>query len=1108
MTTPQDQAQRDQARDIRRHVIVRAPAGSGKTELLVQRGLAALAVASQPEAVLCITFTVKAANEIRQRLTRALDAAQAPPPAAAHARATYDLAVRVVERDQQMGWGLLDNPARIQAMTIDALCSRIVRQFPLLSGMGGSVETLDNPDPAYEQAVLNLFGEYESDQLDSEVREAMTRVLTFADNQMDQLLPLFVSMLVQREQWRDMMGEGVDAVAAEAILDATITDRIAALAACLPSEAATLLDLARTVGGDKLAWAHSSLSLDAPGIDDLAAMQGLARLLLKVDGDWRASLTAREGFPAKDSCTADARACLESISSHSEAETIRQRLIAVLRLPGAGYPEHALELSQSLALLLRRSVAHLMLAFHEAGGVDFSEIAIRAVNALASDDMSVLSSQDAQFEHLLVDEYQDTSTLQNELIGALVSGWAPEDGRSLFLVGDPQQSIYGFRQAEVREFMNIWETGVFADLSLERLSLTQNFRSRPAVVAGINQIMAAGFPVESDRDNGVVALSRAVAARDPEAGAGVFMHRVDHDDWTDEAEHVAELVTQRLAEDEQADIAILARAKNHVRLIVDALDRRDIQHASQDLYSLTRGGPAADAIALIRALWHAMDRGAWITLLRSPLVGLYHADLIALTSNALAAPVPELLRQPEAVSAMSADGRQRVARLLAVLDATRTDFHRACALDQVALSVWHGLDGPRCVDAAGHDAVNKVFETLSSHCVGGQIDSLARFEASLSRLFANTSSGRVQVMTIHKAKGLEFDTVFLVGAGRVTLSPDRPLLHRLRTRHGVLTVPRAPRRTDKADPAAQLYEFSHQLANEAMKNEAMRLAYVAMTRAKSRLHVMINVKTDSPTGSSFLAPLWDALCGYEVARKAPVSASALDDAYIPCPARLPADHERTATRASLHAPTLSAYAPSAKAFSDDGQRSDSGETNAYERIAGTLFHRTQETLLLRADWANLEPQALIGPLRSMARGQGLPEPDVARCAQRVADLFALTQRCSRLRDLLAQAEAVRTEYAYAGATPKGWVNGIIDLVIWTPDAIWTIDTKSSDGAGQGASADQMAAILRLRYREQVSEYASAIQALHPTRRVRTALFLPAYSRLEEITVPGRSPQAA
>ena len=145
MSAPADQAARDRALRLDRHVVTIAPAGSGKTGLLVRRALRALATVDEPESVVCITFTNKAAAEIRLRITEALELADGPAPAEAFGAALHADATAVRQRDRARGWQLRENPDRLQAMTIDAFNHSLLLRLLLPLLFVGHPHTL--PDP-------------------------------------------------------------------------------------------------------------------------------------------------------------------------------------------------------------------------------------------------------------------------------------------------------------------------------------------------------------------------------------------------------------------------------------------------------------------------------------------------------------------------------------------------------------------------------------------------------------------------------------------------------------------------------------------------------------------------------------------------------------------------------------------------------------------------------------------------------------------------------------------------------------------------------------------------------------------------------------------------
>src|SRR5205085_5799608 len=168
---------------------------------------------------------------------------------------------------------------------------------------------------------------------------------------------------------------------------------------------------------------------------------------------------------------------------------------ALCRMPPAKYTESQWEALEAILALLKPAVAHLKVVFAETGQADFTEFSHGALQALGSvdDPSDLLLSLDQKISHILVDEFQDTSVSQWELLARLTSGWMRVDGRTLFLVGDPMQSIYRFREAEVGLFLHARREGL-GGIRLEPLTLSSNFRSQAGIVDWVNAAFARVLP--------------------------------------------------------------------------------------------------------------------------------------------------------------------------------------------------------------------------------------------------------------------------------------------------------------------------------------------------------------------------------------------------------------------------------------------------------------------------------------------------------------------------------------------------------------------------------------------------------------------------------------
>ncbi|MGH9482569.1 MAG: UvrD-helicase domain-containing protein, partial [Terriglobales bacterium] len=233
-----DTAARLTALEVARSFLVRAPAGSGKTELLIQRTLALLAIVERPEAVVAVTFTRKAAGEMRNRILAALDAAAAPAPAEPHQRLTWELARRARERDTQLGWGLLAAPARLRVSTLDALALELVRRMPWLSRFGGVPQPEEDPAAMYAEAARATLAD-----LETQGGNAAHYLVAQLDGDLDAAIALLARLLAVREQWPPLLAGGLrEAVEAElaAQIVATLADVRRRLEACGAVAAAAL----------------------------------------------------------------------------------------------------------------------------------------------------------------------------------------------------------------------------------------------------------------------------------------------------------------------------------------------------------------------------------------------------------------------------------------------------------------------------------------------------------------------------------------------------------------------------------------------------------------------------------------------------------------------------------------------------------------------------------------------------------------------------------------------------------------------------------------------------------------------------------------------------
>ncbi len=1144
-----DAVARKQALDPHTSFIVQAPAGSGKTELLTQRYLVLLAQAAHPEEVVAITFTRKAANEMRERVLGALDDARHKPrPDKAHKADSWDLARTVIERDIALAWQLITNPSRLRIHTIDSFCASLTRQMPYLSRFGAPPSATEDAERLLRDTACNTLAHLnENDQWTG----AVERLLRHLDNNHPKAVELVSQMLARRDQWLRHLADGSDhagrrarLAAALAAINRTALTRLAKLAPAEHSrEIATLARYASSQLGAQPDHAlHACATLATwPGamLEQRTHWQGLAVLLLTDKGKWRKAVNVNTGFPPKDKNANKAEnaqrenmkqrmtALLDSLSGHAACETA---LAELLVLPPSAYDEASWEVVEALCEVLMLAVAELKLEFTRRGEADFTEIAQGASRALGTPESptDLALHLDYHIRHLLVDEFQDTSVSQHELLAKLTAGWQAGDGRTLFVVGDPMQSIYRFRQAEVGLYLRARHEGI-GSVRLTPLTLTVNFRSQRGIVDWVNTTFAQVLPAEENIAAGAVPYAPAVAHHSLEPGLAVYTHAFIDTESDAEAQRVVELVTAARTHNPEGKIAILVRSRTPLARIAPKLKQAGHKFQAVEIERLAERPVVQDLLALTRALTHLADRAAWLALLRAPWCGLTLADLVAVAGDehtneyplplsggegegdGVASTLPHahsfpgiwpLLNDDASLSRISEAARQRLANVRAVL-AKSLAMRGRSRLRQVVEGAWLALGGPACVDAPTDLEDARVYlDLLDELEEGGDITDTARLAEQVSELYALpdvTASDALQLMTIHKAKGLEFDTVILPGLGSPPRHDDPSLMRWMETPHsGGAGYPAdlllAPIRETGGEHDL-LYNYLGQLEKDKSRFEAGRLLYVAATRAKRALHLLGTVKFDKneeikvPPATSLLALLWPVV--EEEFR------AALENSEAPTPVAAPTSISGNLRRlvAGWEAPPLPpAVAWAAGAALPVPEGSPEVEFDwASETIrhVGSVVHRTLQLIGREgvARWPLPRIEALAPGFRLALARQGVPESKLDQAVQRVHEALRRTLSDTKGSWLFdPQHREAKSEYALTLIEHGKPVTSIMDRSFVDANGIrWIIDYKTSthEGGGLDAFLDRE----QERYRGQLERYAAVLRKLD-SRPIRLGLYFP------------------
>jgi ATP-dependent helicase/nuclease subunit A len=1200
-TAPPDQDQRERALDPRQSILVQAPAGSGKTDLLTRRFLRLLAGVDDPAQIVAITFTKAAAAEMRHRIVTELEkAAASDAPSATDEFSMESLARRALEQSRALEWNLIDLPAQLRISTIDSFCRELALQQPLLSGLGGGIDIAEQPGQLYRRAArraLEKIGS-EGSSVDMRLQRSIETLLLWRDNNWQDLENQLVEMLEKRDLWmRDFVLEGdqdLDALRErlERPFARAVCDGLAVLADLLgqrPGACDEALLLAQFACEHGETRPHHELAemaefpcgpfVDSEQLEEARqAYVCLSRLLLTVTGSFRKTVNVSHGFP-KDRKREKQR-MMDLIRELASVEGLEAALAASNQLPPARYSEQDWNIVRACFTLLRQAAAELRVVFAEAGIVDYVEVAQLAQRALEGPDEMPTDAAIAiadGIHHLLVDEFQDTSRKQHKLIGGIVSAWPDSAGRTVFVVGDPLQSIYLFRDADAELFPRVRNLGL--DLSggealrFEYTPLTSNFRTTPQLVQVLNQIFEHVFNVDDSgfqfsqsqpvRPIGsatgphfafhVEFVPQTVRARasDPDAERKKEAAAKDRQDaLQSEVRDIVSLLRSHSGRMEQARlrgdkyrIAVLGRTRAALAPIAQALRDASIPFSALDLEKLAERPEVLDVLALARALYNAEDRVGWLGVLRAPWCGLSLEDLYKLTSDddpgLVRAAIPELLNQR--VYLLSAAGQHAVNRLLAALASARSlrSSVPSASLGTWLKQVWEQLGGAACVNATALTNLRLLWQCLDA-LPGGEPDLLGNaLTLALEKLTAQpdpaaTSDYGVQLMTIHKSKGLEFELVIVpelqAGTGQnsgrmltwlergLTGSDDSDQITEF------LIAPMQPKGEDRG----KAKEWVDRVHREREHQEIRRILYVAATRAREELHLFARTAYKEEQGGelvlcepseSLLSVAWPALENDVQARfdewrnrRATTESDSLAAAAEPNLLHMPSHLASVAKPALLRRLPLDFEAPAATEWNTGPQNklAENGAAALYQRHEGGLASRAigtavhaffEELARLRAtlSWeaARASLTSSSPRIATQIRAVGVAPAEASQIANQALELALGASHDPLAAWILSPHPDASSETRWTGVISGKLRTVQVDRVFragYAPlsqgeDAWWIVDYKTS--TANNLDAGHALGDLRPLFAPQLEVYAQVLRNLHGAdSRIQAGLYYP------------------
>ena len=1085
------------AADPGRSTWLTANAGSGKTRVLTDRVARLLLAGTAPEKILCLTYTKAAATEMQNRLLARLGKwAMLPEPdlCAELARLGEDSgAAPDLRAARRLFARAIETPGGLKVQTIHSFCAGVLRRFPIEAGVPHGFTELDDRSAALIRA---------------EIIEDMARA---AAPELDDLLSLhsgenldaFLSGLrgfdapADRDAlWRASgLGPGEDL---DGLLVRTFADGAQVIPALIPQ-------LLNSGVNDQKAAAKLALGNWAqPGAAELAILEDV----LLTGASAKQPFSAKyDSFPAKALRQGAALDLIDDLAILMErVEAARPRRVA---------------LSHAARTLSLHRFAHAFLSRYRAqksahGWLDFDDLIDRTARLLSENSMAqwVLFRLDGGIDHILVDEAQDTSPAQWQVIERLTDEFTAghgsrEGGRSLFVVGDPKQSIYSFQGADIAVFearrAGFAEAFAAVENPMQVLELRHSFRSSTAILSLVDQVFAG----DAARGLGDPPRHRAFRAEMPgrvDLWPGVPKpEKPDPGDWTDPVDLPAEnSETTQLARAiatairdmlgtpifdaksgavrriRAGDVLILVQRRSDLfQEIIAALKAANLPVAGADRLKLAGEMAVRDIRAVLSVLATPEDDLSLAACLRSPLFGLTEDQLYRLAAGR---------KRGEYLWRRLRESSHRAAVDLLSDLMGQTGFMRPYDLIQRLLIRHAGRE--RLIARLGPEAQDGIDELLSQALSyeSSETPSLTGFlvwltgdDVEVRRQPGSAGEhgeGLIRVMTVHGSKGLESPIVIMPDSarrkppreGQVLVAPDGSALWRGR---------KGERPDAVEDLAAHLTERQLQ--------ERKRLLYVGLTRAESWLIVAAAGETGTDEES------WHAMV------EAGFGRSDLTQTRLPAPwggeiRRLsfgdwPGSAPETIriAPATIAAPDWLRSAPPlmpakrrpVAATSLGGAKVISGGDGDAEAamLFGTRLHLLLEHLPGRdaADWPVIARDVLTD-----AEG-GLPEPAALAGLLEEAQAVLSAPDLAEVFDLPEGAEVMR-ELALAAPLPGvGTVWGKIDRLVITRTRVLAVDYKSNRDVPAVPEAVPLG-ILR-----QMAAYHAALAAIWPDRVVETAV---------------------
>ena len=824
-----DSAERKKTRDLTKSFIVQAPAGSGKTTLLINRFILALASSARPEKVLAITFTKKAAEEMRERVISFLNT---PGDELDNDLATALKIIRT--KSQRNSWNLYKDPSRLSIMTIDAFCIWLKARVPTSKAGAYTYSIEEFPENLYNKAARNAIRQF----VLTEGQLNENKLLTNLDNDWTRLEKFIVEMLSHRQHYLMDVGLDLNEDLINERFRLYAEQKIQSITGSLSSEFLSQLISLYNYSSANLNEEKIPNSL-ACNFNNIALWQKiLKRIVFNKNLSLKKRITISSGFPNKnaDNDIAAKMKCdwKDFVDSINNNNILQHGLYELANLHPTGLSNLEGHLLKEVSIIFKYAMAYLNLNFVDQKKIDFNQLLIDGINLLNEKLASeyFYDNLGFWFTHILVDEVQDTSAAQLNLIENIIAYWDGDDRHSLFMVGDFMQSIYRFRKALPEHFSEILETGKFANIYLDQIILKSNFRSQSDLVKWVNEIMVK---IIDASDCGNLNFKTQLAIKKSE-GKPVAFFSTKKDGEEHEDKIVLDIIKDISARDNHKEeiitIGILARSRSHLTKIIQQLNESNIKFITSDIRTIRDFAVINELLAITRCLLHPEDKVAFFAFISGPWKGMSLAEIKDFADD--------FFSENLSISDRNEPRLEDYLDLTNLLEIGRAEL-QYLSLSSVVMKIWDALDGNHFFNNADSIlAMNIFFRELSYLENEEKVITNNKLENRLNIPFSEADHGgniKIQLMTIHKSKGLEFDYVILPGLNRRPRYDESSIIAS-KIFPGKKNQPIGLVAPFVKNDKDSFYNYINGFEKQDRANEVIRLLYVALTRAKKKIFIL------------------------------------------------------------------------------------------------------------------------------------------------------------------------------------------------------------------------------------------------------------------------------